>query len=137
MIVFVLVLVLSVGGIVGLSFLMKRKESRIPLCGFGVAVLTIAFAVNLVSALYHQFGNEKEYEKILAEREGIVNAIGDAISASDREAYSASAREARFFNANLESEARVSGSIWIGVYSFEYATEHFDELYISIPDFPA
>ena len=137
MVVFILVLLLTIGGIAGLAILMKRKESRIPLGGFGIAVLTIAFSVNLVSALYHQLGNEVEYEKFLSEREEITRAMEEAISASDAEAYAISAQDARIFNANLESEARASESIWIGVYSFDYATAHFEELYISIPDIPS
>ena len=64
-------------------------------------------------------------------------AMEEAISVSDAEAYAISAQDARIFNANLESEVRASESIWIGVYSFDYATAHFEELYISIPDIPS
>ncbi len=136
MIIFIAVLVLTVGGIIGLVILMKRKESRIPIAGFGVAVLTIAFAVNLVSALYHQFGNEAEYEKVLIQRGAIVQALGDALASSDETAYSLSSKDAMDFNAELESERRFSESPWIGIYTFDYAIEHFDELYITIPRMP-
>ena len=82
-------------------------------------------------------GGANNMQQLARQAQKMQEAMEEAISASDAEAYAISAQDAKIFNANLESEARASESIWIGVYSFGYATAHFEELYISIPDIPS
>ncbi|MDY5441093.1 MAG: hypothetical protein SPG64_02575 [Candidatus Enteromonas sp.] len=135
MILFVVLMIvgaLVMGGCVYFLFAKKHRfASSAILVSTGIySVLTIT------SCCYHQLGNEDAYKACLAQKATILRKVDDAKSIDDsqrqEEVFTGLKQEIFWYNHDLETNRDNVNSAWIGCFSYAYALDHFDELYIEV-----
>lgn len=135
MIVFVLLCLLSLG-FIPLAILVKTKKVPFGAGVVAIVVLCTLGVMNLTSGIYHVVGNEDAYHSALSTREAILAEESALLALPEEERPQKQVEDvktrARYFNLDLESDRDLADSIWVGMYAFRFAAEHFDEPYITL-----
>ena len=135
MIVFILLIVLTLD-IIPIAIFLKKKKIRPGLGATLILFIGVMGAMNLVSGIYHMAANEHAYKAAIEKREDILERESDllALPVEERPEKDTNKvkKDARYFNLELENDRNLASSPWVGVFTFRYATEHFDELYITL-----
>ena len=132
MLLFIFITIVSLG-FIPLSLLTKKKKIPEGIGAFSSLILGMAFVFNLTSVAYHAFGNQKAYEISLQNREDLMEryleAKNDENKGSELQKVT---KEIAWYNEELRQNKEMADSIWVNWYSYSYASEHFDELIITL-----
>ncbi len=132
MLLFFLITIVSLG-FIPLSLLTKKKRIPEGIGAFSSLILGMVFVFNLTSVTYHAFGNQKAYEASLQQREDLIARYNDAKNDENKiTELKQVAKEIGWYNEELRQNKEMAGSIWMNWYSYSYASEHFEELVITL-----
>lgn len=132
MLLFFLITIFSLG-FIPLSLLTKKKKIPEGIGAFSSLILGMIFIFNLTSVTYHAFGNQKAYETSLQKREELISRYNETKDNEDKETeFKKVTKEIRWYNEELRQNKEMAGSLWLDWYSYSYASEHFEELVITL-----
>ena len=126
MVVFILVTIVTILFIPALILTIKHRFPRLA-GSLLTTVLAVGFALNMVSALVHQLGDGAWYESRIKQKEEIV------LRLASPETEEKATEEAKAFNVALTKEKEAAESPLFSFYAYRSASEHFTELYITLP----
>lgn len=132
MLLFFLITLFSLG-FIPLSLLTKKKKIPEGIGAFSSLILGMMFIFNLTSVTYHAFGNQKAYETSLQKREELIHRYNETKDVEDKETeFKKVTKEIHWYNEELRQNKEMAGSLWLDWYSYSYASEHFEELVITL-----